>query len=117
MGGLASIFGLSRRPEVFGTALAFSTHWPFGFEKAVELLIDALPTAGNNRLWLDSGNIELDEAYPKFHYQAVDRLINHGWLRDRDFEARIYAGTGHQENIGLPVRPDAVNWWLSATPR
>jgi predicted alpha/beta superfamily hydrolase len=118
MGGLASIHGLAQHPDVYGTALAFSTHWPFGGSIAVELLIDALPAAGGgNRLWLDSGNKELDEAYPPFHYEAIDRLIEHGWRRDQDFEARIYAGTGHQEKYWAARWPDAVNWWLSASPR
>jgi predicted alpha/beta superfamily hydrolase len=118
MGGLASIFGMSRNPEVFGTALALSTHWPFGWSKGVELLIDGLPSAGSNhRLWLDAGNTELDAAYPPYHYEAVDRLESRGWLRDRDFEARIYAGTGHQEKYWAARWPDAVNWWLSPSSR
>ena len=117
MGGLASIFGMARNPEVFGTALSFSTHWPFGKSRAVELLIDALPEAGSHRLWLDSGNTELDAEYPPFHYEAVDRLQSRGWVRDRDFEARLYAGTGHQEKYWAARWPDAANWWLSASPR
>jgi enterochelin esterase-like enzyme len=118
MGGLASIYGLGLHPDVYGTALAFSTHWPFGGGTAVEALISALPApAGGHRLWLDTGNIELDAAYPSFHYEAIDRLISHGWRRDHDFEARIYAGTGHQEKYWAARWPDAVNWWLSATPR
>ena len=118
MGGLASINGLALHPEVYGAALAFSTHWPFGGHAAVEALIGALPKpAGGHRLWLDSGNIELDAAYPSFHYQAIDRLIEHGWRRDQDFEARIYAGTGHQEKYWAARWPDAVNWWLSPSLR
>ncbi|MEY4367377.1 MAG: hypothetical protein RLZ28_792 [Actinomycetota bacterium] len=118
MGGLATIYGVGRNPQIFGTGLAFSTHWPFGSSKAVELLIDAMPAVGcNNRLWLDTGNNELDAAYPPFHYEAVNRLQSRGWVRDRDFEARVYAGTGHQEKYWAARWPDAVNWWLGATPR
>jgi predicted alpha/beta superfamily hydrolase len=117
MGGLASIFGLGRRPEVFGAALSFSTHWPFGWQQAVELLVDALPAAGSNRLWFDAGNIELDAAYAPFHFAAIDRLVEHGWRRDHDFEARIYAGTGHQEKYWAARWPDAVNWWLTPSLR
>ena len=117
MGGLASIFGLGRRPDVYGAALSFSTHWPFGGQRAVELLVDALPAAGSHRLWLDAGNTELDAAYAPFHYAAIDRLIEHGWRRDQDFEARIYAGTGHQEKYWAARWPDAVNWWLTPSLR
>jgi len=118
MGGLASIYGLGLHPEVYSTALAFSTHWPFGGSRAVELLVDALPAVGGGRrVWLDSGNTELDAAYPLLHYSAIDRLIERGWLRDRDFEARLYAGTGHQEKYWAARWPDAVNWWLNPTPR
>ncbi len=118
MGGLASIYGLGLLPNVFGTALAFSTHWPFGESAAVAALIDALPEVGSgHRLWLDSGNIELDAAYPLFHYEAIARLEKRSWMRDRDFEARIYAGTGHQEKYWAARWPDAVNWWLSQSPR
>jgi predicted alpha/beta superfamily hydrolase len=118
MGGLASIDGLAQHPDVYGTALAFSTHWPFGGSVAVDLLIDALPAAGTgHRLWLDSGNKELDAAYPPFHYEAIDRLVARNWRRDHDFEARIYAGTGHQEKFWAARWPDAVNWWLNPSPR
>ncbi|MEO0024228.1 MAG: hypothetical protein RL196_669 [Actinomycetota bacterium] len=118
MGGLASIYGLGYRPDVFGTALAFSTHWPFGESAAVAALIEALPEVGSgHRLWLDSGNTELDAAYPPFHYEAIARLENKAWMRDRDFEARIYAGTGHQEKYWAARWPDAVNWWLNPSPR
>ena len=118
MGGLASIFGLGLHPDVYSTALSFSTHWPFGGNTAVQLLIGALPSAGGgHRLWIDSGNTELDAAYPALHYAAIDELQKRGWLRDRDFEARLYAGTGHQERYWAARWPDAVNWWLSPTPR
>jgi predicted alpha/beta superfamily hydrolase len=101
MGGLASIYGLGLYPEIYGTALSFSTHWPFGREVAVETLIDALPNPAAGLL----------------HYAAIDRLEARGWRRDTDFEARLYAGTGHQEKYWAARWPDAVNWWLSATPR
>ena len=118
MGGLASIYGMSLHPEIYGTALAFSTHWPFGGKVGVEVLINALPApVSGHRLWLDSGNTELDAAYPPFHFAAIDRLIEHGWRRDHDFEARIYAGTGHQEKYWAARWPDAVNWWLSPSLR
>ncbi len=117
MGGLASIYGLGLRPETYGTALAFSTHWPFGGQVAVQELIGALPKAGEHRLWLDSGNTELDATYPALHYAAIDLLIQNQWRRDQHFEARIYAGTGHQEKYWAARWPDAVNWWLSPSPR
>ena len=118
MGGLASIYGLGLHPDIYGAALAFSTHWPFGGQVAVETLIGALPAPdGTHRLWLDSGNRELDAAYPSLHYSAVDLLEQNGYVRDRDFEARLYAGTGHQEKYWAARWPDAVNWWLSPSPR
>ncbi len=117
MGGLATIYGLGYRPDTYGAALAFSTHWPFGGQVAVQALIGALPAPGSHRLWLDSGNTELDAAYPSLHYSAIDLLEERGWLRDRNFEARIYAGTGHQEKYWAARWPDAVNWWLSPSLR
>ncbi|MFM6939550.1 MAG: alpha/beta hydrolase-fold protein [Rhodoluna sp.] len=62
MGGLATLYAIGRHPEVYGTALAYSTHWPAGRESLVDYLVDALPKDGKHRVYIDSGDLELDSA-------------------------------------------------------
>jgi predicted alpha/beta superfamily hydrolase len=85
MGGLASLYALCRRPEVFGGAACLSTHWPVtriagihdnpGAPLMIALAagvlgwFDAnLPRAGAHRLYFDHGTQGLDRLYAP--YQA-----------------------------------------------
>jgi predicted alpha/beta superfamily hydrolase len=43
LGGLAVIYGASRHPEVFGTALGLSTAWPLGHQELIDHLVANLP--------------------------------------------------------------------------
>ena len=71
MGGLISLYAMSKRPEIFGTAICFSTHWLMGKSTMVNELTSLLPTHGKHRIWTDSGTKELDEHYPPLHLMAA----------------------------------------------
>lgn len=117
MGGLMSMYALGQRPEVFGTAICFSTHWIFGEEKMVEGLVDRLPEAGTHRIWTDTGNIELDQYYPPFHELAAARLRARGYGKTDDLVTSLYPNTGHHESYWARRVAEALNWWLKAPPR
>ena len=117
MGGLMSMYAMSKRPDVFGTAICFSTHWPFGGNLMVEKLAAMLPSGENHRLWTDCGTIELDANYPPFHNKAVELVKQKGYGTETNLVAAIYPNTGHHESYWARRVADALNWWLQAPPR
>ena len=117
MGGLISLYGMARRPEVFGTAICFSTHWVFGQEVMVRELTDLLPDGEQHRIWTDSGTMELDQYYPPFHEQAKQLLEQKGYRAPEHLVANIYPYTGHHESYWSRRVADALNWWLRAPGR
>lgn len=112
MGGLASLYAMAKYPEVWGTALCYSTHWPFGRETMVRELISMLPKPGAHRIWTDCGTEDIDSTYRPFHDLAISELQKLGWLRDRDFAASVWPGTGHQEHWWAKRIEVPINWWL-----
>jgi predicted alpha/beta superfamily hydrolase len=117
MGGLISIYTMAKRPDVFGTAICFSTHWPFGKEMMVTELIGLLPAAGSHRVWTDTGTMELDQYYPPFHALAAEKLKAKGYAEPDSLVANTYPYTGHHESYWSRRVADALNWWLRAPGR
>ena len=113
MGGLASLYGLAKYPEVYGTALAYSTHWPFGMNLAVDGLAEILPEAGKNRIWTDCGTIELDALYPPLHEKFVALMRAKGYAKDEEFIGAVYPNTGHSETWWAGRVEHPINWWLN----
>ena len=117
MGGLMSMYAMGQRPDVFGTAICFSTHWVFGTDFMVRELVAGLPEAGTHRVWTDSGTIELDQHYPPFHHMAIEQLKAKGYAEPKHLVGAIYPETGHHESYWARRVAEALNWWLGAGPR
>jgi len=105
---------MGERPELFGTAICFSTHWPFGQERMVEGLINRLPSPEKHRVWTDTGTIELDQYYGPFHEMAKQKLNAKGYLEPDQLVAAVYPNTGHHESYWSRRVVDALTWWLKA---
>ena len=113
MGGLASLYAMSRNPQVFTAALAYSTHWPIGQNDLVDYYLAKLPRDGKHILWSDRGDLDIDAGYAPFHERFIAGLTQAGWVRDRDFIAAVQYGTGHNENYWARRIEEPINWWLS----
>ena len=113
MGGLASLYAMSRHPQTFTAALAYSTHWPIGRNDLVDFFVGRLPRDGKHILWSDRGDLDLDAEYEPFHDKFVADLSAAGWVRDRDFIAAVQYGTGHNEDYWARRVEEPINWWLS----
>ncbi len=112
MGGLASLYLLSKFPKTFGTALCFSTHWILGHKYMVDELTALIPEAGKHRIYTDCGTEDLDLWYPPFHKKAITNLEAKGYVRDRDLAHDIFPGTGHSEHVWASRVQHPINWWL-----
>jgi predicted alpha/beta superfamily hydrolase len=112
MGGLATIYALGERPDVFQCGLAFSVHWPFAGDPLVDGSIDRLPKPGRVRLWMQNGTEGLDASDAPFQRRADSRLASRGYQQDHDFVSRVLRRSGHNERSWAKRLPDAIAWWL-----
>jgi enterochelin esterase-like enzyme len=112
MGALTSLYGLSKHPDVYGTALAYSTHWPIGGNDLVDEYIKILPEPGNHRIWSDGGTIELDALYAPFQKYFQQQMQAKGYEFGKDFIEASYPNTGHSELWWAGRVEHPINWWL-----
>lgn len=112
MGGIASMYFMSQRPAVFGTAICFSTHWMLGYEEMVRELVGLLPKDGAHRVWTDAGDIDIDAYYRDSHLLAHELLTAAGYSKPDALAGTIVPHTGHHERYWTRRVADAVNWWL-----
>lgn len=113
MGGVASLYAVGRHPGVFGAALAYSTHWVVGEEDLVPFLLERVPLDGTHLIWTDRGDLDLDATYAPAHALAQRHLEQLGWVRDENFIAAVFLGTGHSERYWSRRIELPINWWLS----
>lgn len=111
MGGLASLYALAKRPDLYGTALCLSTHWTPGGARFPGACIDLLPTPGEHYLWLDHGDAGLDASYAPFQQLADARLAERGWTPY--VESRVYPGADHHERDWALRVDEVLTYWLT----
>jgi predicted alpha/beta superfamily hydrolase len=112
MGGLATLYGVGLYPEIYGSALAFSPHWPIGEYPLVDALINALPEPSILKLWMSRGTKGLDKGYEPFQDYADEVAIKRGWVPEQNFITRIFNRTGHNEKSWAGYVDQALRFWL-----
>jgi predicted alpha/beta superfamily hydrolase len=112
MGALTSLYGLIKYPEVYGTALAYSTHWPLGGNEVIEEYVARLPEPGTHRVWSDGGTIELDALYAPYQAYFKERMTAKGYREGVDYIEASYPNTGHSELWWAGRVEHPINWWL-----
>jgi pimeloyl-ACP methyl ester carboxylesterase len=129
MGGLAALYALCRRPEVFGGAACLSTHWPVtriaevqdnpGRPEMIALAagvlgwFDAnLPRAGGHRLYFDHGSEGLDRLYAPYQARMDAIGAARGYVAGRDWLSRAEPGAGHDEAAWNARLPQALGFLL-----
>lgn len=112
MGGLASLYALSKRPDFFTTSLALSPHWLAGEEVLVDALLDSFPKPGTHKVWMSHGTAGYDAKYGPFQRHADQKMREAGW-RGEDFVTRVYSRSGHNERSWAKYLTDPLRFWLS----
>ena len=113
MGSLTSMYAMSKYPDVYGTVLGYSTHWPAGGNVLVDELTEMLPAPGQHRIWSDGGTIELDAAYAPFQERFRKVMAAKGYRMGVDFIETSYPQTGHNELWWAGRVEHPINWWLA----
>ena len=105
MGGIISLYGLIRYPEVFGGAACVSTHWPSTMmpdnpeanAPFLDFLRHSIPAPGAHRLYFDFGTAELDAQYEP-HQRQVDAVMRElGYESGPLWQTTKFDGAGHNE--------------------
>jgi predicted alpha/beta superfamily hydrolase len=124
MGGLISLYAITKYPTVFGVAGAVSTHLPLGDPNWTPQERDDIFTAWRayvkselgkpvgRRIWFDHGTETLDAFYRPYQQNFDAALVANGWQTDRDFSSRVYDGTAHEENAWAARMDDIFGWML-----
>lgn len=112
MGGLATLYALTRHQRQFHTALALSTHWVLAGDPLVDWLIPRLPNETKHRVWMSRGTKGLDASYPPFQDRA-DRLMRElGW--GGRYKSRVFERTTHNERSWASYLGQPLRFWLEA---
>ncbi|MDP1719903.1 MAG: alpha/beta hydrolase-fold protein [Candidatus Nanopelagicaceae bacterium] len=111
MGGLASLYALSKRPDFFTTSLALSPHWLAGEEPLVDALLASFPKPGMHKVWMSHGTGGYDAKYGPFQRYADQKMRDAGW--QEDFVTRVYNRSGHNERSWAKYLVDPLRFWLS----
>lgn len=97
MGGLISLYAMSKYPKAFGGAACLSTHWPIGDGAMLDYLPGHLPDPSTHRLYFDRGTATLDATYPAYQDRA-DGIVRAGdYAGGRNFATRVFEGAAHDE--------------------
>jgi predicted alpha/beta superfamily hydrolase len=125
MGGLISLYALSRNPDVFRTAGCVSTHLPLADPAAwrdedkasinqawQRFVAYVLGKPDDRRIWLDHGTETLDSYYEAYQKVFDGALLKSGWKKGRDFSSKVYPGTAHEENAWAARLDEVLAWML-----
>jgi enterochelin esterase-like enzyme len=124
MGGLISLYAITKYPKVFGVAGAVSTHLPLGdpnwtLQERNEIFAawrtyveSELGQPAGRRIWFDHGTETLDAFYRPYQENLDAALVANGWRYGRDFSSRVYEGTPHEENAWAARMDDIFGWML-----
>lgn len=110
--GVASIYALARRPEIFGAAFGFSSHWEFGDKDLIDALVNSLGDANGRIIWSDAGTEGLDAASLPLNNYFGQQLAKSGWSEQLDFQTPTFWGAGHDETFWARRFEYPVNMWL-----
>lgn len=124
MGGLISLYAISKYPDVFGSAGAVSTHLPLGdpnwsvaeqqeiFAAWRQFVKQDLGKPKGRRIWFDHGTETLDAFYKPYQENLDAALVVNGWKKDKDFQSTVYVGAPHEENAWAARMDDVFGWML-----
>jgi predicted alpha/beta superfamily hydrolase len=124
MGGLISLYAITRYPKIFGVAGAVSTHLPLGdpawtpserddiFAAWRTYVAKELGKPAGRRIWFDHGTETLDAFYEPYQQVLDAALVANGWRKGRDFSSEVYRGTPHEENAWAARLDDVFGWML-----
>lgn len=101
MGGLISLYALTKYPKIFGSAACLSTHWPtLGKEKEFAVTLNYLHknlSVGNKqKIYFDHGTQQIDKQYA-YYQEKVDSLMQAKGFSFDQWTSKVFENAAHNE--------------------
>lgn len=104
MGGLISIYAITKYPNIFGGAACLSTHWIGDSNRKDDAIPNAfiaylkkeLPDPKNHKIYFDYGTKGLDSRYEPYQ-QKVDALMKTIGYHSKSWETKKFVDHDHSE--------------------
>jgi len=112
MGGLASLYGLIKYPDLYKTALALSPHWILGNQPLVKDLVNRLPKNAGHKIWMSRGTSGLDAKYEECQEFADQLMIQTNWQANKNFKSVIFNRASHNERAWARQVPEVLEFWI-----
>lgn len=111
-GGLISLYALCEYPKIFGGAASLSTHWLGTYsnnnndipKKTIDYLKMNLPKTDIHKVYLDYGNLGLDELYLPFQKNLNSFAINNRNFRNIFFENHDHSEFYWNKRLQVPLK-------------
>ncbi len=99
MGGLISLYAISKYPDVFGAAGCVSTHWPVPMigEVYMEQVSKTLPDPKTHKIYFDYGTKTLDAEYEPYQKRVDNMMRKKGFIEGQNWITRKFEGAAHDE--------------------
>lgn len=110
MGGLATLYSMTRENSNFHTGLALSPHWVLAGDPLVEWLVERIPKRGENRIWMSRGTKGLDASYKPYQERADQLMRAAGW--GSRFNSKVFHRTTHNERSWASYIDEPLRFWL-----
>jgi predicted alpha/beta superfamily hydrolase len=112
MGGLATLYAMTRYSDRFHTALALSPHWVLAGNPLVDWMIPKLPNNETIKVWMSRGTKGLDASYLPYQDRA-DALMRHlSW--GARYSSKVYHRTSHNERSWSSYIAEPLRFWLNS---
>jgi enterochelin esterase-like enzyme len=103
MGGLISMYAVSKYPQKFGGVMGLSTAWIGQRQPNTDIPIAAfnyfqknMPSPLDSRVYQDHGTIETDQNYNNYQ-SIIDELFRDFGFKDFNYKSLVFEHTGHNE--------------------
>lgn len=105
MGGLISMFAVSKYPQKFGGVMGLSTAWIGQRQPNTDIPIAAfnyfqknMPSPLDLRVYQDHGTTEADQNYNNYQ-RIIDELFRDFGFKDYNYKSLVFEHTGHNEIV------------------
>lgn len=104
MGAMISLYAICEYPQIFGSAICMSTHWPGIFtlennpvpDAMILYLQNHLPNPKTHKIYFDHGTETLDTLYPAIQ-KRVDVLMKENHYKKKKWVSKEFVGADHSE--------------------
>lgn len=125
LGGLVSLYGLLRYPDVFGRAIAMSPSLQWADQKMLTFVREASFEPASLRLWLDVGGEEglmvktrrFAVPLSDFSQPVVEALVGRGFAEGESLQYQVVPGARHHERDWAARLDDALLFLFGRGPR